>query len=392
MTCYLEWIPHPTEGLGGAKLHMHYLRSGADATAGLYHQLVSLACALGEAAQLGRTLVLSHEICMDPAHALATSQHKPVILSGGAGVSERIRSASQAQLCMPFDRLLDMELIRRLVPISTNGSAAIYGATKAPELSVANSTAQAQDAWPCTPGAPRLLRRRTPSFWFQECAKARVNTGALARRLHDLIYPPGAHLSVPGGLHWSKAGPSADSTFAAMWRRTTNGGLRFFLLSGIFAAPHLKRASTAVRDQLGARYAAVHVRRGDQLQENQGSDRSTESEAILRSLRLWFAPGVSLFVYSDEPSSYFAPLRDGFAVHFVQDSLPNLGRLHNYEVSSRRRDISALGALPYLVRCVSVSSAFSLRPSSPTGPWRTSTRSPTTIRDSLGRASRATPP
>ena len=256
---------------------------------GLNHQLASLSCALAEAHHLNRTLLFPDRLCVDIKHESRWGQqHAPEPQCNGNGV---------AAFSVPASEILDLRLLSQFVGIlptqlprrpSDHG-----GELSVPTVRVDRKwkSSQVAAAHPCGARDAVLVQRRLSGFWFRPCAYG-VHRAVRAR-------------SVP---------------------RDSGPLVTHLLRSGLFYSGAIKAAARAVRLELGAAYAAVHVRRTDQFSTscNRGSftraqcaqmEQMTRPAEIGRSLALWLPPRSRVYVASDEPPAFFAPLRSQASSH-----------------------------------------------------------------------------
>jgi len=265
-----------------------------DQTMGLNHQLASLSCALAEAHGLGRTLRLPDRICLFSLH----TERWP----GSSGVGER---------CVPFDYFFDVPLLSRLVPIqlrpAKSFSRQLHFTDDAAMRIVDNkwSTRRVRMEYPCDGRFP-LVRRRVNGFWFSQCTSRVADTAGLMRAVH-LKLGSQEHAPLP---------------------------LNVLLRSGLFYAPRIKAAATAIRARIGAEYISVHVRRSDKLtacspEDCKKRDMSTRPDGIRRTLRLWFPVGSHVYIGSTERPDFFASLRDSYTLHFAEDFAQELVNITN---------------------------------------------------------------
>lgn len=290
-TCgYLEWFPYRGD------MHM-----------GLNHQMASLSCALGEAYYLQRTLLLPRRICLFALHEERWKKGKR--LRGHNSTLHVCKNEacwlSESRNCVPTDTLFDVEALARLVPVTlrVNASKLRHGAPIASRW----SSERVKQEFKCGVGGPTLVRRKVEStYWFQKCTRRQTNYSALAGALNQLVGAP----------------PTAEKPVNVLLR------------SGLFFAPSIKRAASAIRAQMGGTYASVHVRRSDKLTACSPSDckmrdEATQPPAIERALRLWLPAQSHVYVGSTDPPSFFEPLRRSYRLHFAEDFGPLLANISN---------------------------------------------------------------
>lgn len=286
--CYLEWSPWTR-----------------DRACGLSHQLSSLSCALAEAHYVGRTLLL-------PRSGLCSGSH-------GA------RWHAGASNCVAWDALLDIDELSRMVPASTdpivvpNASTVSVGANWS---SLAVGTAFACDR----AGAPVLVRRRVATYWFDSCTHHRTNSQQLARHVHATLRLK--HRSVRLALnhracllciHLRLAGQSArDACLWAVVRKGAQAGRCRHSMAArrelrvaaraplrpdqdwVRARPRLRRADAALGSRTRTRPLGKLAHRDLAL--------STLEHRISRQV----PNGSDVYVGSDEPPAFFAPLGDRY--------------------------------------------------------------------------------
>jgi len=269
-TCYLEWSSWALDGKEG-----------------LNHQFASLSCALNEAYALQRTLLLPEGGICD-SHAM-TQKNGGVVWSNAT--------------CIPWHRLLDLELLSAIVPVQEDR---LDEDVPTVEVGRDMSTAMIKATVPCTPQS-RLLRRIRRGYWFRMCSDHMgVDHLALPRKLSQLGRNP--FILQFEGVHFSG-----------------NDLLR----SGLWFARTIKQVAIHIQAELSRHtgsYVSVHVRRGDRCKSvrcDAGCDQLTRPDAMQRALALWFPHGTHLFVGSDEKPSFFGPMhleRGGmFRLHFAED-------------------------------------------------------------------------
>jgi len=283
-TCgYLEWFPYR-----------------GDMTMGLNHQMASLSCALGEAFYLQRTLLLPRRICLFALHEQRWKQTKKSVEG---------RTLAESLNCVPADTLFDVERLNLLVPVEVRGNSTRREALRRGAALVGQgwSSERVKQAHACGAEGPALVRRRVDSeFWFQKCTRRQTDYSTLAGALNQLVGAP----------------PTAPKP------------VNILLRSGLFFAPSIKQAASAIRAQMGGTYASVHVRRSDKLTACDPSDckkrdEATRPDAIERALRLWLPMNAHVYVGSTEPPSFFEPLRRSFRLHFAEDFGPLLTNITN---------------------------------------------------------------
>lgn len=94
------------------------------------------------------------------------------------------------------------------------------------------------------------------------------------------------------------------------------------LESSVLPNQRIVGIADAVRAQLQAPYAALHVRRGDKLTWKQypGLDKATRPRAIIRRCARWMKPGSTIYLMSDEwQPDFFAPLARAFTLRTYRD-------------------------------------------------------------------------
>ena len=273
--CYLEWVDW-----------------SKDLNMGLNHQLASLSCALAEAHHLNRTLLFPNRLCVDIKHESRWGQQRaPEPQCRGNGV---------AAFSVPISEILDLRLLSKFVGIlptqlprrPSDGG----GEASVPTVRVDRKWKSSQVAatHPCGARDAVLVQRRVSGFWFRPCAYGITDGTTLLRRIHRAVRARGARDSGPLASH--------------------------LLRSGLFYSHAIKAAARVVRRQLGPEYAAVHVRRTDQFSTscNRGAftpaqcarmERMTRPVEIGISLALWLPPHSCVYLASDEPPTFFAPLR-----------------------------------------------------------------------------------
>ena len=304
--CFLEWHPFRL-----------------DRFEGLNHQLSSIGCALAEAHFARRTFVL-------PA----------------GGFCSRHGRASEAGLhCIPWRELLDLELLSQLSPVlEAESLPAGLTVLDVDQGKAWNWSSPAVRAIPCN-SAP-LVRRRMGVHWFSPCFWHRTHSVSLLREAWQAIagVRPGGALKKP-------------------WLTT----ILHLLRSGLWFSSRIKGAATAVRKALGGGgYLAIHVRRGDRLRPPQCKrassvqpctakedeqahavrtrsttvnspcaksaammscsqlDQLTRPIAIQHALSQWVSNSTTIFIGSDEPSTFFQALRSEYRVVTIDDVMPVL--------------------------------------------------------------------
>ena len=174
----------------------------ADWRMGLNHQMSSLSCAMNEAAYLGRTLVIPHEICTDSKH------NRGEACESGQDSTPAPRTVYQANLeahithvnvCrssrlsfwlvtgVPFESLFDLELIDTFVSVRLGNSSAAGFTT----MRSGCESSCARSEYPCDQ-YPHLQRRQN-GFWFSACLRQTVDTTALARRAETKLAMPSSY-------------------------------------------------------------------------------------------------------------------------------------------------------------------------------------------------------
>ena len=274
--CYLEWVDW-----------------SRDLNMGLNHQLASLSCALAEAFYLNRTLLFPERLCVDIKHESRWGQQRaPEPQCEGNGV---------AAFSVPTSEILDLRLLSQFVGIlptrlprrpSERG-----GEPSVPTVRVDRKwrSSQVAAAHPCGARDAVLVQRRLSGFWFRPCAYGITDGTSLLRRVHRAVRARGA-------------------------ARDSGPLVTHLLRSGLFYSAAIKAAARALRLELGGAYTAVHVRRTDQFSTscNRGSftpaqcaqmELMTRPAQIGSSLALWLPPHSRVYIASDEPPAFFAPLR-----------------------------------------------------------------------------------
>ena len=275
-SCYLEWVDW-----------------SRDLNMGLNHQLASLSCALAEAFYLNRTLLFPARLCVDIKHESRWGQQRaPEPQCEGNGV---------AAFSVPTSEILDLRLLSQFVGIlptklprrpSERG-----GEPGVPTVRVDRKwrSSQVAAAHPCGTRDAVLVQRRLSGFWFRPCAYGITDGASLLRRVHRAVRARGA-------------------------ARDSGPLVTHLLRSGLFYSAAIKAAARALRLELGGAYTAVHVRRTDQFSTscNRGSftpaqcaqmELMTRPAQIGSSLALWLPPHSRVYIASDEPPAFFAPLR-----------------------------------------------------------------------------------
>ena len=271
--CFLEWTPWADDG-----------------QCGMSHQLSSLACALGEAYYLRRTLLL-------PRAGMCSQRNS------GSGTGSA-RWGSGEEYCMPWSQLIDLPLLSALVGVREER---LDNSTPTVVVNGSISSPQVQKSFPCT-AATRLVRRELPltqtfRFWFGMCQTHRTNSMALTQHLSKLAVKRSAIL--PSVLGLLKSGLWFSQAIKATARK-------------IVARIHVRSGA----------FAAVHVRRGDRLTRAGGCnadncDSLTQPAALQHALSLWFPAETAFFVLSDERPAFFSSMRlelgGAYRLHFADD-------------------------------------------------------------------------
>jgi hypothetical protein len=291
---------------------------------GLSHQLSSLSCALGEAFYTGRTLVLPRAgLCSSKGHAARWV----------AGGSE----------CLPWSALLDLRALSRVVPVTADAVGVPPNATV--EVGRNFSSHALRIAFPCDrAGSPVLIRRHLKSNWFDSCVHRRLSRATRRSVVYTSSTPLKWRLQMALRLE------EFSSTFGTKWR------LLDMLASGLWYARPLKQAAAAIRRRLGGSYVWLHVRRGDRLQKSlgcaQGVDCAalTRPPAIRRALGLWVPDGSSAAVYvgSDEPPAFFAPLAAHYQLRFAENFTSLLGAAANNNLLYAVETLVSYGAAAFV--------------------------------------------
>ena len=275
-SCYLEWVDW-----------------SRDLNMGLNHQLASLSCALAEAFYLNRTLLFPERLCVDIKHESRWGQQRaPEPQCEGNGV---------AAFSVPTSEILDLRLLSQFVGILPTKlprrPSERSGEPGVPTVRVDRKwrSSQVAAAHPCGTRDAVLVQRRLSGFWFRPCAYGITDGASLQRRVHRAVHARGA-------------------------ARDSGPLVTHLLRSGLFYSAAIKAAARALRLELGGAYTAVHVRRTDQFSTscNRGSftpaqcaqmELMTRPAQIGSSLALWLPPHSRVYIASDEPPAFFAPLR-----------------------------------------------------------------------------------
>ncbi len=78
---------------------------------------------------------------------------------------------------------------------------------------------------------------------------------------------------------------------------------------------HVLDAAHSIIHELGGRYCALHVRRGDKLKEVEGLDAATQPDAIVASIKHLCKSGRALYIGSNEAdASFFEPLKEHYTL------------------------------------------------------------------------------
>ena len=282
---------------GGCFLEWHPFEK--DRVGGLSHQLSSLSCALYEAHHLGRTLLLPRAgLCMVDGHAA------------------RWRSAS---MCTDWDELLDLPLLSRLVSVQARRDG--VPADGVVDIGANWTTSAAHARLPCSASA-RTVRRHVHGYWYTACQKHAVDTSRLTRAVRERL---GARAAIrPLQL----------------------------LASGLWYARRIKRAAAAVRQQLGGAYAWLHVRRTDRLRigcaHGVDCDALTRPAALEAALANWLPDGSNVYVGSDEPADFFAPLGARYRLYFAENFSAAMRHARNNNELYAAETLISFGAAAYV--------------------------------------------